>query len=137
MLAIWQVQQWLCAAEDINEGKREEISARLIDRTDAIRSQLSSRRVIYFETIQVLDAMPRRCRIRQCQEGTIRHRATGCDLRHREIRFASASTFPTCRFFFSIFAARVPYLVTAKKPERGIAQLVRASKTWESALWKY
>lgn len=65
--------------------------------------------------------MPRWCRIRQCQESTIRHRATACDLRHREIRFASASTLLVCRFFFFIFAARVPYLTIVKKSERRTA----------------
>lgn len=74
--------------------------------------------------------MPRRCRIRQCQEGTIRHRATGRDLRHREIRFASASAFPACRFFFVILAARVSLFSNREKArERNCPQLVRASKT--------
>lgn len=113
MLAIWKVQQWLCAAEDINEKEKGNLSSSI----DAIRSQLSSRRVIYFETTQVLDAMPWCC-IRQCQEGTIRHwAATNCNLRHREIRFAPAGIFLACRFFLFYFRSSRSLFSNCEKAE--------------------
>lgn len=123
MLAIWKVQQWLCAAEDINEKEKGNLSSS-IDRTDAIRLQLSSRRVIYFETTQVLDAMVLYMSVSGRHDPTLSYQL---QLRYREIRFASASTFLACHFFFYFCSSH--FLFSNCEKTRGIVQHERASKT--------
>jgi len=76
-----------------------------IDRMDVIRSQLSFRWVIYFETIQVLDAMPRRGVVYISVGG--RHDPTLVEIYGTEKSALLPLAFSRCVVFFFLFSQLV------------------------------
>lgn len=121
-----------------------------INRMDAIRSQLDSRWIIYFETIRF--SMRYHVDVAYISVGG-RYDSSS----YRTYGTEKSALLPLefsrrVVFSFFIFAARIPYLVTAKKPVRRIARSSRehrkhtrdnvhrkntTAKKYDSPLWKF
>ena len=145
------MQQWLCTAEDINERKKRKISAcpNRSHGCNSLAAKLSVGHLLWNNSGFRCDATSG-CRIHQCRRKA--RSDIGRDLRHREIRFASAGIFPMCRLFFFYFPSCSLFSNREKASAKNCSQFARASKTYtrenvhrknstakkyDSRLWKF